>query len=341
MARSRLDVLVSHVAPELEPEPCSQEDADTAEVDAVGATAFLVNGWRAMQGGFVPCFEGASEKGMQYIKEWQEIRETTPTLFYDSFSHIFFNEYTWKIFEGFVANEKYDKMDDKAMIMGLRTVFVDNQVQEAIAAGTRQVVYLGSGLDTRALRLHSPDVATFEVDRKPVLGYKVKKLAEAGFPVYPAKLIMADYFEIDLFAELQKAGVDLAAPTLFVWEGNSMYIPTDMSKQLLQTLFEKVPKAKVVFDSVAGEGNPDIDNKLEVFYEIMNEGKVMFPGRGDAEFFAGFGGAKVLKSISIGAYGSELLGSPERVHPYLLNKPDRVQSWEEMSSFGRFNVIAL
>merc|ERR1712070_1260895 len=223
---------------------CSEEDTDTAEVDAVGGTAFMVNGDRAMAGGMVPpVFEGMSDKGRQYVREWEEIRRTVPPLLFDGFSHLFFNNYTWKIYESFLPYETFDQMDDRGVIMGMRTLFVDAQIQKAIEAGTRQIVYLGSGLDTKALRLHSPAVRTWEVDREAVLAYKQKRLAKAGFLQYPAELVKGDYFQMDLLGELQKAGLELQHPVLFVWEGNQMYIPVPKCKDLLNSIFASIPEA--------------------------------------------------------------------------------------------------
>merc|ERR1719161_1303577 len=193
-----------------------------------------------------------------------------PPLFFDSFSPIFFKDYTWQIFESFVALDNFSEMDDRGMMMGLRTVFVDAAVRRAIAAGTKQVVFLGSGLDTKALRLHTHDVTTFEVDQKPVLSYKLKKLAEAGYPVYPAKTIMGNYFEIDLFEELKKAGMDLTAPTLFVWEGNQMYIPLDLTKSLLTKLFKTIPNSEVMFDSIGAKGDEVFEAGVKAMEDLMN-----------------------------------------------------------------------
>ena len=179
---------------------CVADDAvDTKDGDTVGATAFMVNADRAMAGRFVPTFNDTSKKGEQYLREWREIQSKVPPLFFDHFSPIFFNDYTWKqIYEPFFKYANFDEMDDRGMLIGLRTLFMDSIVRRAtehsrLGHGTQQVVYLGAGLDTKALRLHSPTVATFEVDKGAVLDYKLKNLAEAGYPSYPAKLVKGDY----------------------------------------------------------------------------------------------------------------------------------------------------
>lgn len=319
---------------------CADEQADTAEVDAVGSTAFLVNAERALAGGFVPSFANVSEKGKQYIQEWNQIRKKVPPLYFDGFSPLMFNEYTWQIWESFLKYDTFDKMDDRSMMMGLRTVFLDSQVKQAAALGTRQVVYLGSGLDTKSVRLHSPAVSSFEVDQKPVLLYKTKKLAAGGFPVYPAKLIFGNYFEIDLFAELEKAGLDMAAPTLVVWEGNSAYIPIDMSVTLLSKLFEKIPKATVAFDSFAAEGDENLEKIFQAMYDVMNSGKNMLPGRTDPQTLAAKVGAKLLHTIRMKEFLVQTLGSEDVLNSYVLNNADRMSAVKSLGEVLHFNVIA-
>merc|ERR1712070_219084 len=319
---------------------CSEEDTDTAEVDAVGGTAFMVNGDRAMAGGMVPpVFEGMSDKARQYVGEWQEIRRTVPPLFFDGFSHLLFNNYTWKIYESFLSYETFDQMDDRGVIMGMRTLFVDAQVQQAIEAGTRQIVYLGSGLDTKALRLHSPAVRTWEVDREAVLAYKQKRLAKAGFVQYPAELIYGDYFQMDLLRELQKAGLEPQRPVLVVWEGNQMYIPVPKTKELLNSIFSSIPQATVVFDSVAAEDKGNTDVVINALYEVMNGGKVMWPGRTDALALAADLGAKVLRAVTLGAFAVETLGSEAAMNRYVLDHPDRIKFLESFGQVMSFNVI--
>ncbi|MHB8328179.1 MAG: class I SAM-dependent methyltransferase [Acidimicrobiales bacterium] len=48
--------------------------------------------------------------------------------------------------------------------LGVRTRFFDERVLDAISSGTDQVVIIGAGYDTRALRFRSPGVRFFEVD---------------------------------------------------------------------------------------------------------------------------------------------------------------------------------
>ncbi len=64
-----------------------------------------------------------------------------------------------------------------ARYFGLRTRVLDDFVLRSTAAGARQVVLLGAGLDTRAFRLDLPsDCVVFEIDRAGVLAFKEQVL---------------------------------------------------------------------------------------------------------------------------------------------------------------------
>src|SRR5687768_9152411 len=57
--------------------------------------------------------------------------------------------------------------------LALRTRFLDDLLRETVAAGTRQLVILAAGLDSRAFRLPWPDDLTlYELDRPAVLAAK-------------------------------------------------------------------------------------------------------------------------------------------------------------------------
>ncbi|MEV3903818.1 SAM-dependent methyltransferase [Mycobacterium sp. NPDC050551] len=71
---------------------------------------------------------------------------------------------------------------------------VDDDLTTWVAAGNRQIVLLGAGLDSHAFRLDWPGPARlFEVDLPPIFGFKEPVLAAAGAtPVCERHLIAAD-----------------------------------------------------------------------------------------------------------------------------------------------------
>jgi methyltransferase (TIGR00027 family) len=118
--------------------------------------------------------------------------------------------------------------------LAARTLFYDDVVATAIRDGATQVVVIGAGSDTRALRLGSPGVTFYEVDRPRTQRDKERRLAAAGrtTPV----LVPADLEIDDLGARLADAGFDATESTVFVCEGVTMYLTQHAVHRLLSTL---------------------------------------------------------------------------------------------------------
>jgi methyltransferase (TIGR00027 family) len=108
---------------------------------------------------------------------------------------------------------------------GLRTRVLDDFLLQQVRAGTRQVVLLGAGLDTRAYRLDWPPGCTvFELDHQDVLAFKDRVLD--GLRVVPKAeriTIRAD-LRLDWARTLTGAGFDPDAPTAWLAEGLLLYL---------------------------------------------------------------------------------------------------------------------
>ncbi|CCB71144.1 putative S-adenosyl-L-methionine-dependent methyltransferase Franean1_4929 (plasmid) [Streptantibioticus cattleyicolor NRRL 8057 = DSM 46488] len=115
-----------------------------------------------------------------------------------------------------------------------RTLFYDRHVLRAVAAGCRQVVVLGAGLDCRAFRLGLPaDVTVFEVDRAAVLDFKHEVLAKNGRVPTCRRVALAADVTGGLSGPLAAAGLDPAKPVLWVVEGLLMYFTADVADRVL------------------------------------------------------------------------------------------------------------
>lgn len=103
------------------------------------------------------------------------------------------------------------------------------------ATKPEQVVVLGAGLDTRSISKGHYPVKFFEVDLPQLIAVKTALYQQYG--INPnAKLIATDYVQDDLIKSLVQAGVGLAKPTHFIWEGNVMYLPNDVVRAILLKL---------------------------------------------------------------------------------------------------------
>ncbi len=114
--------------------------------------------------------------------------------------------------------------------------FSDEFLADAGRAGIRQVVILGSGLDTRPYRLWWPRGTTvYEIDRPEVLDFKSDVLrALDARPTAHRRAIAADLRE-DWLAALRRAGFDAAEPTAWIAEQLLVgYLPPAAQHRLLQ-----------------------------------------------------------------------------------------------------------
>lgn len=112
--------------------------------------------------------------------------------------------------------------------MQLRTRAIDDVLLDFVGAGGRQVVLLGAGYDTRALRFKNElsRVTVFEVDHPATQTEKRARL--------PAQALSTDVvylgwdFERDPIEELpsrlEALGLDPTQPVLTIWEGVTMYL---------------------------------------------------------------------------------------------------------------------
>ena len=127
-----------------------------------------------------------------------------------------------------------------------RTRYFNRLIERAVAAGTRQVVLLGGGFDMRAHHYRDAGAAFFEVDQKAVLEFKRAIVARNGLEQPPS--LFANYLEADVPSGLAGIGFDLDAPTLMIWEGNTMYLPPESIMPFLNRLADAMSSFRIAFD---------------------------------------------------------------------------------------------
>ena len=187
------------------------------DINEIGATAFVIASIRALE----------SEK--------------PEPLFSDPYAIWFSNERA----RG-AAQQLDDAFPPSTTMVRFRTRYFDRFVERGIAEGARQVVLLGGGFDMRAHRCGAPEVAFYEVDQKAVLEYKRLTLERGGLSQPPS--LFANYLEADVPARLAGIGFDPSAPTLIVWEGNTMYLPTESIMPFLNGLADAMHSFQIAFD---------------------------------------------------------------------------------------------
>ena len=190
------------------------------DINEIGTTAFVIASIRALE------------------------PEKAHPLFNDPYAEWFSNERARS-----AARQMDAAFPPSTTMVRIRTRYFNRFVERGIAGGARQVVLLGGGFDMRAHTLANPDVAFFEVDQKAVLEFKRSVLAGHGIEQAPS--VFGNYLEVDVPGGLDGIGCDLGAPTVMVWEGNTMYLPPESIMPFLNRLGGAMSSFRIAFDYFA------------------------------------------------------------------------------------------
>ena len=120
-----------------------------------------------------------------------------------------------------------------------RTRFFDGFFTAAQAAGIRQSVILGAGLDSRAFRLKWSSGSTlYEVDQPGVAEFKSVTMADLDARECVDRRTVAVDLRDEWVPSLRRSGFDPSVPTAWCAEGLLPYLPADTQEQVLDDLSE-------------------------------------------------------------------------------------------------------
>jgi methyltransferase (TIGR00027 family) len=161
-------------------------------------------------------------------------------LFHDPYAAVFVAEAPPVFEEGPSTNDDpvlaaLEAAFEEAVVV--RTRFYDDFVRAASAGRCRQVVVLGAGLDTRALRLDWPTgTRLFELDRPDVLTFKQRVLSRLGAESRCQRITVEVDLEEDWSAPVIAAGFGSSAGTTWIAEGLIPYLASHDAERLLITV---------------------------------------------------------------------------------------------------------
>jgi len=130
-----------------------------------------------------------------------------------------------------------------------RTAYLDAIVEQALRDHIPQIVFLGAGYDTRALRFADLIGPTriFELDSEPTQAHKRTLLAQADVSIPEAlRFVPTDLTQQDLKETLAQAGYASDLHTLFVWEGVTYYLPPRAVEETLAFVRENAAAGSVI-----------------------------------------------------------------------------------------------
>ena len=137
--------------------------------------------------------------------------------------------------------------------MMVRTRFIDEALERAIAGGATQVAILGAGFDSHAYRFREllAPVRVFEIDRPATQELKRQRVIDVlGPPPDNLTYVAIDFQHEDLLQVLTRHGYDPAQRTFFILEGVTMYLPEEAVHATLRFVAAHPPGSGIVFDFV-------------------------------------------------------------------------------------------
>ena len=119
-----------------------------------------------------------------------------------------------------------------------RTTFIDEALTSALRRGTPQIVILGAGYDTRALRIPGIETAVvYEVDHPDTQAFKRARLgADMEAIQERVRFVGIDFDRQDLGERLRSAGFQFDRPSFVIWEGVTHYLPEEAVDATLRVL---------------------------------------------------------------------------------------------------------
>lgn len=215
-----------------------------SDINNVSGTAFIVAEFRA-----------------------DENKEINP-LYTDEIVRLLLNNETKQLAEYVTQNFPLAKE-----MIKLRTKYFDDVLSNQISLDYKQVVILGSGLDTRSVRKNVEGVNYFEIEHKNTLQLK-EEILNRNKIISNVHYIPGDYVKDDLVNLLKNNNFDFELPTYFLWEGNTTLITKNDVTFVLKKLCDNIQHFKISFDYMSEKvisrttGYQDINDYIDK-YESM------------------------------------------------------------------------
>lgn len=161
----------------------------------------------------------------------------------------------------------------------IRNRFWDEALDKALADGIKQVVLLGAGYDSTALRRDlGEDVTLYEVDSPPTQEAKRAALAREGLePRGRVEFVPCD-FEVHAVGErLDESSFDRSEPAVMAWLGVSYYLTGESLRAALEDLASlSAPGSRLVMDymeEAAATGRSEHKGAARAYRSVERRGE--------------------------------------------------------------------
>jgi methyltransferase (TIGR00027 family) len=144
-----------------------------------------------------------------------------------------------------------------------RTKYIDELLLTAISNGAQQVIILGAGFDTRAVRLDFlKTIPVIEIDHPNTSNFKAE-IYKNRIERIPenVRFLQIDFNKQSLDQLAIEHNLDFSKPTVVIWEGVTNYLTEDAVKNTFSFILKFAKNSYVIFTYV----HKDILDKPESF----------------------------------------------------------------------------
>ncbi len=211
------------------------------------------------------------------------------------------------LFKLIIDSSLYDRLAPgaKSFVVG-REWFIDDFLKSSLAEGLDQVVILGAGFDTRALRIAGIEkTRVFEIDHPDTQSVKLDRLKKVVNPL-PAYVtfIPVDFNTQQLGERLLESSYNERGKTLFIWQGVTYFLTKEgVDTTLAFIANHSGPGSAVIFDYFYNETLRDphrADVKMmQRTAKLMGEAYMFGVDRGQIEPFLSQRGFRDIRNTNL------------------------------------------
>lgn len=160
-----------------------------------------------------------------------------------------------------------------ANLIPSRTMEIDAFIRAEITA-VEQFVSLGAGLDTRAYAEdRNQTVRWIEVDREATQTHKRTYLETARVASDHVAFVAIDFADPDWISQLISSPYDASRPTLFLWEGVTLYLSRDSVSATLAALKTHAPPGSaIIADFYSNHFVSKLGKRAQKLLDLTGEG---------------------------------------------------------------------
>lgn len=202
-----------------------------------------------------------------------------PHLLVDDFAEGFLGEQAEGLIPNY-ADDGYFILIENRLAFPLRSRYAEDRLAAAYRKGVRQLVILGAGLDSYALRRPSnqPELRIFEVDHPSTQRWKTARMRELDWEIPEClRMVPCDFEKSRVSEVLRAAAFEADEPAIVSWLGVVYYLQPETAQRALVDLREILtPGSEVIFDyqfpfEDLPERYQDVFTRMNAYLEDVGE----------------------------------------------------------------------